>query len=320
MDVTLSSLQFTALQDALVGTFPGYDLLRELTRRQLSLPLQRVSANGPLPAVVLNLLEWAEANGRIDDLIAGAINEAPRSPWLRALGVEIALTSSTAPSHHLETLVLPGSRPVDAAPWRSEMANREILICRIEMPAGQAAGTGFLVGPDLVLTNRHVADELAKRGAGAAQCAARFAYQIGAGGEASVGEAIAFAEDWEAASSPIAELDAAIIRLCRPTGRGWLPPPQPYAFQNGEVQLILHHPMGEHLKLSAGVVATDPAGGESRVSYTVNTEPGSSGSPVFTLDWRHVALHHRGGARSNMGIPLWLIGQEPDFAALWRGA
>jgi V8-like Glu-specific endopeptidase len=32
------------------------------------------------------------------------------------------------------------------------------------------------------------------------------------------------------------------------------------------------------------------------VRYAVNTEPGTSGSPVFDKDWRLVALHHLGDA------------------------
>jgi V8-like Glu-specific endopeptidase len=32
-----------------------------------------------------------------------------------------------------------------------------------------------------------------------------------------------------------------------------------------------------------------------RVQYLTDTEPGSSGSPVFDSQWRLVALHHSGG-------------------------
>ena len=31
------------------------------------------------------------------------------------------------------------------------------------------------------------------------------------------------------------------------------------------------------------------------VQYSTDTEPGSSGSPVFNQDWEIVGLHHRGG-------------------------
>ena len=46
-----------------------------------------------------------------------------------------------------------------------------------------------------------------------------------------------------------------------------------------------------------------------RLRYRNNTEPGSSGSPVFNFDWQLVALHHAGAAgvepvAYNQGIPI----------------
>jgi V8-like Glu-specific endopeptidase len=37
------------------------------------------------------------------------------------------------------------------------MIQAEWAVCRVEKPEGRALGTAFLVGPDLVLTNHHVA-------------------------------------------------------------------------------------------------------------------------------------------------------------------
>jgi V8-like Glu-specific endopeptidase len=59
--------------------------------------------------------------------------------------------------------------------------------------------------------------------------------------------------------------------------------------------LIAQHPDGKPLKLS---IDTDSVIGvnsnRTRVRYANNTEPGSSGSPVFDLEWNLVALHHLG--------------------------
>jgi V8-like Glu-specific endopeptidase len=55
---------------------------------------------------------------------------------------------------------------------------------------------------------------------------------------------------------------------------------------------------------------------QNRVRYATNTEPGSSGSPVFDLDWNLVALHHLGDpaydhpASYNQGVPIQLIGDR----------
>ena len=50
----------------------------------------------------------------------------------------------------------------------------------------------------------------------------------------------------------------------------------------------------------------------TRVRYRTNTDPGSSGSPVFTMDWDLVALHHLGdpdwhNPGFNQGVPIELI-------------
>ena len=41
--------------------------------------------------------------------------------------------------------------------------------------------------------------------------------------------------------------------------------------------------------------------GANRVQYLTDTEPGSSGSPVFDKEWNVVALHHSGGWVSEPG-------------------
>ena len=50
----------------------------------------------------------------------------------------------------------------------------------------------------------------------------------------------------------------------------------------------------------------------TRVRYRTNTDPGSSGSPCFTMDWDLVALHHYGDPKwlnplFNQGVPIELI-------------
>jgi len=58
-------------------------------------------------------------------------------------------------------------------------------------------------------------------------------------------------------------------------------------------------------------------GNGTRIRYRTNTDPGSSGSPVFTMDWDIVALHHYGDPNwqkplFNQGVPIELIRQHID--------
>ena len=53
-------------------------------------------------------------------------------------------------------------------------------------------------------------------------------------------------------------------------------------------------------------------GNGTRIRYRTNTEPGSSGSPVFTMDWDLVGLHHYGDPRwqkplFNQAVPIELV-------------
>ena len=62
------------------------------------------------------------------------------------------------------------------------------------------------------------------------------------------------------------------------------------------------------------VIAINP--NNTRVRYRTNTLKGSSGSPVLSVGWQLVALHHYGKKdHYNQGVPIATIAQRPDVAA-----
>jgi hypothetical protein len=120
------------------------------------------------------------------------------------------------------------------------------------------------------------------------------------------------------------ELDYALVRLSAQPGlgavpgrdrRGWLDlTAEPPALHPGVPLLILQHPATHPLKLahSGGVLAVN--GNGTRVTHTVNTLRGASGSPCFTPDLRLAALHHAGepefSAGRNEGVPIGAVARH----------
>jgi V8-like Glu-specific endopeptidase len=183
-------------------------------------------------------------------------------------------------------------------------------VCLIERPEGTRIGTGFLVGPDVVLTNQHVL-----RGEQYSEDAvARFGVMLDAKEVEQPGQAFRVCQFLD--SSPEKELDYALVRLeDQPLKdmlvddegsnlsledlvrvgkhRGYLTLAPDKIFEHQRVSII-QHPNGDPMKvvMTHNYVVQDMT--ETRVQYLADTMDGSSGSPVFNEKWEVVALHHSG--------------------------
>jgi hypothetical protein len=227
---------------------------------------------------------------------------------------------------------------LDPRLWGTPLFQTEARVCRIEVD-GIPVGTGFLVGPDAVLTNYHVlATEIAVKATGD-RITCLFDYRVLSGGVESEGTRVGLAsawDDWHIDSSPPLpnaaehacdplptpdQLDHALVRLASPFGRepitsggparGWVrvPATAPTLTEKMPV-MILQHPKSLPIKLAfdAEAVLTVNAN-RTRVRYATNTEDGSSGSPCFNATWGLIALHHFGEpnvkpATYNQGVPI----------------
>ena len=199
------------------------------------------------------------------------------------------------------------------AEFRAAMIQREAAVCRVEFPEGAGEGTGFLVSPDLLFTNYHVLEDFIEQRQPPVPVTFRFDYQANADGtKVNDGRLVKLATtDWLVRSSKAQDLDYALVRLSEKVGdqpvaggtRGWLSPVS-HTFETGESVFLLQHPKAAPLKIASGGVARVEA---RRIHYLANTLPGSSGSPVFTSDWKLAALHRGGDAIANIGIPLSTI-------------
>lgn len=169
------------------------------------------------------------------------------------------------------------------------------------------AGTAFLVKPDTLLTAHH---NLWMKGTRAEAVEVIFDYeratqQPQAEGSLHLPNLDSFFGD-EA-------LDWAALKLIAPqTGRP-LAPLSPKSVSKRDRVSIIQHPHGlpKQVALHHNLVTYV---GDQTIQYLTDTEPGSSGSPVFDADWNVVAIHHSGGhlpvpgkggtVFCNQGVPI----------------
>jgi endonuclease G len=170
-------------------------------------------------------------------------------------------------------------------------------------PPGTGWATGFMVSPTLFLTNNHVIPDTAF----AKKIRIQFNFQLGPDGTEQTSESFNPAIGDVFRTNPA--LDYTLIRLranqstdgpaaaslVNPGQRwGFVPlNPSPVFRQNQHFNII-QHPSGRRKEVALQNNEVEKLF-QNAVRYTADTEPGSSGSPVFDNLWQLVALHHSGG-------------------------
>jgi endonuclease G, mitochondrial len=194
--------------------------------------------------------------------------------------------------------VLGKSDLVDVNFFRFGMrAARAVARISIGINAGRAAGygTGSMISRRLLLTNNHVLP----RAATAATSQAEFNYETDMQGSMRRSAAFALRPDLFFFTSK--ELDFSLVAVEERARDGT--PLSEFGFLKlieaegkaiiGEYVNIIQHPAGrpKQLTLRENQIIDFP---DAFMHYLADTEPGSSGSPVFNDQWEVVALHHAG--------------------------
>lgn len=151
-------------------------------------------------------------------------------------------------------------------------------------------GTGFLVAPDLILTNNHVISNPTA----AIQSVVRFDYDGLSDTNEYGWNQVGFKPNGVFLTDPQEKYDCTLLQLAKPT-QGITPLQLHTApvFVGNRVPII-QHPGGEGKQISQRnnfVAYVD----DTELQYTTSTRPGSSGSPVFDTSYQVVGLHTSGG-------------------------
>ncbi len=350
--ILLSGSQTERLYKAILTGFNPDELRRLLAYRFNNEPTYAIPAS-PQEALVFELIEWFIRRAWERRLVVAILEARPNHPLVAEIAQELLTISfvgtdgGTIERRVFERMVRKNCRVLDIGIWAPRLTTLIHQVCRISIPVGAstAFGTGFLIGPDLVLTNHHVVESLEAPGARPDFVEVAFDYMSHAGLALSDGTIAQLAEPWCVAKSPyspedekadgeapLTALDYAVIRLSTKIGEETIGKSPPGSTPRGYISLpaaarsspkdsdvfIMQHAASELLGLSFGrVLATN--GNGTRLRYDATTAKGSSGSPVLTDDLEIVALHHAGDplyarlARYNQGVPIHLI--RADLAA-----
>ena len=177
---------------------------------------------------------------------------------------------------------------------------RARAVCRIRTVDG-ASGTGFLVSnTNSIMTNNHVLPTAEV----AAESTAEFGYE--SGGQKTY---VALRPDTFFITN--SKLDYTIVACDRDVVADVVAIPllrSPSTITRGERVNVIQHPRGRPKEVA--IRSNDVTSVlKTVVRYRADTEPGSSGSPVFNDTWDLVALHHAGfadggGRATNEGIRI----------------
>ena len=276
------------------------------------------------------VIQKARMEDWLFDLVAAAYERRPRNLALADIATDLGLTLrghrlDNPTGKPLEDIIQDNAKFINLAVFREKLPFLESRVCWVDIPG--FGGTGFLVGPDLVLTNQHVIERLQKKPSNArwqdVKC--RFDYKQDINGkpldqkkwiEIGLNVSKPIVHDWPPSpfdfnpnlgDADLVDIDIALLRLAVPLGdlpvgpatadanaplRGWIdaasaPPP----LVQGNQIFLLQHPKGQPLQLAIGEITEFNQKG-TRVRYNANSEDGSSGSPVFNADLQLVAVHH----------------------------
>lgn len=209
------------------------------------------------------------------------------------------------------------------------IAGRSVGRVIVPTSRGTAYGTGFLVSPALFLTNHHVLPDEET----AARSSVEFDYETGRDGRPKGSKT--FRLDPDRFFLADKAHDFALVAV-GPSGNETAKNGTalgPFGFcplveQEGKILLgnavnIIQHPNGEFkqvvLRENRLVNLENENGPNLFAHYTTDTEPGSSGSPVFNDQWDVIALHHSGvpamnkkGQLLNVDGKVWTKAEGPE--------
>jgi endonuclease G len=264
------------------------------------------------------LKKAVEDLGLLDEVLLEPSTRYPITRYYKDLPQEFAAGQETQPGpgdpchctleelkeiSPFEVLVGPHAEFLPAH-FLEEGAKVQKAVTRVVVP-GVGFGTGFLVSPSLLITNNHVLprEEVARR------ARFEFNYQLNFDGNPEQMDTYSMAPNGAFHTNPT--LDYTIVQLAPSSSAG--PPGRRWEYlrlrvrkmAEGQRCNIIQHPRARYKEVALHDnkitnIYTNV------IRYRTDTEPGSSGSPVFDNEWELIAVHHARGDEDPQNRNVWL--------------
>lgn len=303
---------------ALTAAFPTRSSLEMMLWYRMNLNLDSLSLTDTMTSTVKNVVRYAETRELLVQLLTYARESNPGNIYLANFARKFGMTpDSGVDEDSIRQAIQAGGFPtVDQ--WRVGLGAMTGRICRVEVGFGDSAAhaTGFLVGPNSLVTTCQVLEGVINGSVSSQDVLFRFDIQNYSGTAINQGSIYKLAsENWLIASSPFSttpddqHLDFAMVRLDGVPGRepiggeraepgaparGWIAvqPAKAVQMPAPKQVLMLHYSPGESLKL---VMSTDEAirmnDQRTRLYYNIGAESVSAGAPCFDANWELVGFH-----------------------------
>jgi V8-like Glu-specific endopeptidase len=278
-----------------------------------------VPAGGNALVIWNNIISYADNNGQLDDLVNALLAKYPKNPHLLtfkeaeekdySLGPDIKNTEwkgEELDNESLEKITGETSTllPISFLQVGLEKAR---TVARVVIPLGggrMEVGSGFLIDNNRFITNNHVINSIDK----AKIAKIQFDYEESVDGNPI--QMTEFTLDPAKGFGTSAPDDWTLIKVKGDANKKFgAVPLEKTTVSKGDFVNIIQHPGGRFKQIGMyhNLVTFS---NEKIVQYLTDTEPGSSGSPVFNSQWQLVALHHSGGMLKEPGATQRLLRNE----------
>ena len=191
--VELTGPERAKLKEALADALPSAEMQMFITEYfdENFLNIAPIGIEGDYKFRVYRLIEHFRMRDQLIDLVAAARARRPKNAAIATIAEKLGLTVTgprydtppAEPPKALEEMVQRNAKFINPATFRERLGALESQVCWIGIPGG-SGGTGFLVGPDLVLTNHHVMERVKANPALAPGVTFRFDFKQTADGQA----------------------------------------------------------------------------------------------------------------------------------------